>query len=55
MKKPYIEPEFENVRFLLKNEVLFHSEFELYGKNEDWDWNPEDYDIENIEDYVPGN
>lgn len=40
MKKLYIEPEIEFVKFVLKNEVLFHSAFESGGKNLNWDWDP---------------
>lgn len=43
MKKPYIEPLMELVKFSLRTDVLFHSPFESGGENDDWDWN-DDHD-----------
>lgn len=49
LKKPYIEPEIEAVRFVLEDSVMFHSDFEHGGQNSGWTWNEDDDD----DGYVP--
>ena len=45
MKKPYLEPEFELANIILKDKILFHSEFESGGENSGWNWNDGDDDL----------
>ena len=42
MKRPYLDPEFDLVKLVLMNEVMFHSQFEEGGENSGWDWNDGD-------------